>query len=161
MDKDIGDNSLSSLFVHAEGASDQLTVVGEIGERWGVEIGLPAGVTRETVSEVEDEAPNMPSYIRGLTSYSADDGIVVGWAEGHEPDPQHIALVIQAWTKALFDLHAVDVRVVFAPPAGESAVLTEMRERATASRLYRDAAHQDQLESVTPDHENVIPREDK
>jgi hypothetical protein len=139
MDKDIGDNSHSSLLVRAEGASDALVVDGEIGERWGVEIGLPADVTLDTVAEIEREVAIMPSYIRGLTSYAVDDGIVLGWPEGQEPDPRTIAVVIQAWTKALFDLHAADVRIVFAPATGDSAVLTDMRARATAARLYRDA----------------------
>jgi hypothetical protein len=139
MDKDIGDNTVSALLILAEGASDELVVEGEIGERWGVEIGLPADVTLGTIAEIEREVAIMPSYIRGLTSYAEDDGIVLGWPEGHEPDPRHIAVVIQAWTKALFDLHAADVRIVFAPATGESEVLTEMRARATAARLYRDA----------------------
>jgi hypothetical protein len=151
MDKDIGDNSHSSLLILAEGASDDLGVEGEIGERWGVEIGLPAEVTLDTIAEIEREVAIMPSYIRGLTSYADVDGIVLGWPDGQEPDPHTVAVVIQGWTKALFDLHAADVRIVFAPATGESAVLTDMRARATAARLYRDAMRRQGSTATEPE----------
>ena len=140
IDEDIGDNALSSLIVFAGGDTDCATASGEIAERWAVEIGLPSDAEPELIDAVEREAALMPSYLRGIMSFAADDGIVVGWPLGHAPDPQHIAVVIWAWTKALFDLPTAEVRVVFAPQFGESIELTEMRARADALRMYRDAS---------------------
>jgi len=140
IDQDIGDNAQSSLIVFAGGDSDGATASGEIGERWAVEIGLPGDAGPVLIEAIEREAALMPSYLRGVMSFAREDGIVVGWPHGHGPDPQHIAIVFQAWTKALFDLPTTDVRVVFAPHIGESIELTEMRSRADALRMYRDAS---------------------
>jgi hypothetical protein len=143
VDQDIGDNALSSLLVHAEGEEDQAVASGEIGERWAVDIGLPADATLELIHAVEREAAVIPSFLRGITSYASSDGIVVGWPHGHAPEPQEIAVVIQAWTKALFDLPTASVQVIFGPPTGESEHLTELRERADTIRMYRDAMRSD------------------
>jgi hypothetical protein len=139
MDNDIGNNTLSSLTVHNEGTADQVRIEGELNERWAVEIGLPASVSLELIDEVERESALMPSFLHGITSYPDDDGIVIGWREGNDPDPYHLGVVIQSWTKALFDIPTADVRIVFAPSTGESTVLTDMRARSQALRLYRDA----------------------
>ena len=139
MDRNIGDNTSSSLTVHNESTSDKVVVVGEINERWAVEIGLSPTIELDQVVEIEREAPELPSFLHGITSYSYDDGIVVGWREGNTPDPRHLGIAIQAWSTALYDLPSVEVRIVFAPPTGESATLTEMRARGAALRLYRDA----------------------
>ena len=109
-----------SLIAFAGGDTDCATASGEIAERWAVEIGLPSDAGPELIDAVEHEAALMPSYLRGVMSFARDDGIVVGWPQGHAPDPQHIAVVIWAWTKALFDLPTAEVRVVFAPQFGES-----------------------------------------
>jgi hypothetical protein len=143
VDQDIGDNALSSLLVHARGEVDQAFVSGEIGERWAVEIGLPAEASLDMIQTVEREVVVMPSFLRGITSYASSDGMVVGWPHDHVPEPRDIAVVIQAWTKALFDLPIADVRIVFAPGTGESAELTLMRERADSIRMYRDAMRSD------------------
>ena len=139
MDSDIGNNALSSLTVHSEGNADRVRIEGELNERWAVEIGLPESVGPDLVDEVERESALMPSFLHGITSYADDDGIVIGWREGNDPDPNHLGVAIQAWTKALFDIPTAEVRIVFAPPTGESTVLTEMRARSQALRLYRDA----------------------
>jgi hypothetical protein len=139
VDLDIGDNALSSLLVHANGGNDRAVALGEVGERWAVTIGLPANASLELIRKVEREAAVMPSFLRGVTSYASSGGIVVGWPHGHAPEPEQIAVVFQAWTKALFDLPNADVQIVFAPDSGESAALTEMRERADAIQMYRDA----------------------
>lgn len=139
VDQDIGDNSSSSLTVHNESDMDQVLVTGELNERWAVEICLPPAVSLDQITEIEREAPGMPSFLHGVASYSYDDGIVVGWRQGHSPNPRHLGTAIQVWTKTLFDLPTADVRIVFAPAAGESATLTEMRARSTSLRLYRDA----------------------
>jgi len=152
VDQDIGDNALSSLLVRGEGDEDRAVASGDIGERWAVEIGLPADATLELIHAVEREVAVIPSFLRGITSYASSDGIVVGWPHGHAPEPQEIAVVIQAWTKALFDLPTASVRVIFAPPTGESEHLTELRERADTIRMYRDAMRSDadpSSESIT------------
>jgi len=154
IDQDIGDNALSSLHVHGRGEADQAIASGEIGERWAVEIGLPADTSLELIQSVEREAVLMPSFLCGITSYPTSDGIVVGWPHDHAPEPREIAVVIQAWTKALFDFPTAEVRVVFAPVTGESAELTLMRERADTIRMYRDAMRADANPSSESTREN-------
>jgi hypothetical protein len=136
MDKNIGDNALSSLAVYAGGRVDQFIVSGEIGERWAVEVGLPDNYPDDALDPITSEIARMPAFMQGITSYLDDDGIVVGWRASLQPDPKHIGSVIHAWTKALFDLSLVDLRIVFAPASGEFPELAKMRERARS--LHRD-----------------------
>lgn len=139
VDQNIGDNSSSSLTVHQQGAADRVHVRGQLNERWAVEVGLDPGVALEQVREIEREVPAMPSFLPGITSYSFDEGIVVGWRRGNPPDPHQLGTVIHAWTKALFDLALADVRLVFAPSSGASDELADMRARSASLRMYRDA----------------------
>lgn len=139
MDQNIGDNSSSSLIVHNESAMDQVLVSGELNERWAVEVGLPASVGLEQITQIEQEIPAMPAFLHGVASYLDDDGIVVGWRHGYAPNPDHLGIAIHAWTKSLFDLPSAEVKIVFAPDSGESVTLNEMRARSTSLRLYRDA----------------------
>lgn len=150
-DNEIGNNALSSFIVHVEGEMNQVSVTGDPSERWGVEIGLSPTVGIERLPEIEAEIAGMPSYLDGVSSTLEDDGLVVGWAGNARPDPHDIGCVIRAWTMALFDIDLVDVRIVFAPARGRSAVLTNMRARAKAYRLYRDA-----VISGHPDPEQVV-----
>jgi hypothetical protein len=75
-----------------------------------------------------------------VTSSFDGQTLEVGWAAGGAPPVEQIGEALRVWTKALFDLEYADVRIVFAPPRGRSAVLTEMRARARAHRKYRDEA---------------------
>jgi hypothetical protein len=110
-----------------------------LSERWGVEVGLPKSTSFETLAEIELEIAAMPCFLRGVTSHFNGQALEVGWAAGQAPEVVQIGNSMRAWSKALFDLEFAEVRIVFAPPRGRAPVLTEMRARARAFRLYRDA----------------------
>ena len=139
LDWDMGDNSLSSFVVHNEGNQDGLTIIGELSERWGVEVGLPKSMSFEALAEIELDVAEMPSFLRGVTSRFAGQALEVGWVAGQAPEVEQIGNSMRVWSKALFDLEFADVRIFFAPPRGRAPVLTDMRARARAFRLYRDA----------------------
>ena len=139
MDWDMGDNSLSSFVVHNEGEGDDLTIKGEVGERWGVAIGLPTSTSFDALARLEPEIAAMPSFLVGVTSFFDGKALEVGWAAGDAPEIEHIGQAMRVWSKALFDLAFAEVRIFFAPPRGRAPVLTDMRARARSFRLYRDA----------------------
>jgi hypothetical protein len=153
----IGDNALSSLAVHTEGEGNQVLVTGALSDRWGVEVGLPDSTPIAALDEIEAEIARMPSFMRGQSSALDDDGIVLGWRTGIEPDPRKIGLVIQAWTRALFDVEFADVRIAFGPPHGRSALLTEMRSRARAYRLLRDQVREERPDPLQVDSGYQLP----
>ncbi len=137
--------------VHTEGEQDGVSIVGVPSERWGVEVGLGPDVSYDRLAEIEAEIARFPAFIGGCESELKDEAIVLGWSGDDPPDAQAIGTAIHAWTSALFDLDLVDVRIVFAPSRGRSAVLTDMRARARAFRLYRDA-----VIAGHPDPESVV-----
>lgn len=136
-----GDNALSSFVVHPKGERDGVSVIGKASERWAVEIGLDPQVEFGLLTSIEEEIALMPSFLGGCNSELRDGAIVLGWSGSGVPDPHAIAVTIHAWTRALFDLDLVDVRIVFAPSRGRSAILTDMRARAKVFRLYRNAVN--------------------
>ena len=143
LDWDMGDNSLSSFVVHNAGERDAVSISGEVSERWGVRVGLPSSTPIESVAEIEREVATMPSFLTGVTSMFDGQALEVGWAAGEAPKVQQLGESIRVWTKALFDVDAVDVRIVFAPARGRAAVLTEMRAWARDFRSHRDAVTAD------------------
>jgi hypothetical protein len=150
LDWDMGDNSLSSFLVHNEGSGDGVAVTGEMSERWAVDVGLPPSTPLESLPEIELEVAAMPCFLSGVTSLFDGQALEVGWAVGEAPEIEQIGECIQVWTKVLFDMHAVDVRIVFATPRGRSPVLTAMRARARAFRASRDASISDRANVLAP-----------
>lgn len=140
LDWDMGDNSHSSFLVHNLGEVDGLTITGDVSERWGVDVGLPRATPLDALAEIEREVAVMPSFLRGVTSEFNGQTLEVGWRAGEAPAIEDIGQAIWVWTKSLYDLEFADVRIVFAPADGRAPVLTEMRKRALAFRLQRDAA---------------------
>jgi hypothetical protein len=147
-DHTIGNNALSSLLVHTDGDREGVRVDGMPSDRWAVEVGLPPETSPSVLDEIEREVALMPSFMRGLSSALDDDGIVLGWREGGEPDAGEIGRVIQAWTQALFDLEYADVLIVFGPPHGPSDALTQMRGRADRLRGARLDSARAQMRST-------------
>lgn len=139
LDWDMGDNALSSFVVHNEGERDGVEVTGEVSERWGVTVGLPRSTSFEELINIETEVALMPSFLPGISSWFDGQALEVGWAFGESPEIEHIGECIRVWTMTLFDLEMADVRIVFAPARGRSVLLTTMRSRARAFRLYRTA----------------------
>lgn len=139
LDWDMGDNTLSSFIVHNEGLTDGVSISGERSERWGVSVGLPPLTRAESLAEIEREVAMMPSFLSGVSSSMDGHALEVGWAAGRAPAIERIGESMRVWTKALFDLDAVDVRIVFAPTRGMSAKLTAMRARARSLRLQRES----------------------
>jgi hypothetical protein len=138
LDWDMGDSTLSSFVVHNQGVRDGVTVDGDVGERWAVTVGLPSSTSYASLSGIELQVASMPSFLSGVTSRFDGQALVVGWAAGEAPDIEQIGEAMRVWTKALYDLDLVDVRIVFAPPVGRSAELTKMRSWARSFRLHRD-----------------------
>jgi hypothetical protein len=139
-DRWIGGNSLSSFLVHDEPESDGVEVTGEIGPRWGVEIGIAGpGVTPRTTAEMEECVWSMPAFLDGVSTRRDPHSLVAGWRQDDPVKTGQLAHVLYAWTKALFDLDTVQVRAVFAVP-GEAEALVAMRERAAQYRAKRSAA---------------------
>ncbi len=134
-----GDNALSSFVVHNEGEADRSSIVGDPSPRWAVEVGLPDTVPTADLVAIEPQIAAMPGFLSNVQSRMDDDALILEWSGTATPSPGEIAQAIRAWAMAFFDLPYVDVRLVFAPSRGRSAVLTEMRARARAFRLYRDA----------------------
>lgn len=137
----IGGNPQSSFVVHHEGERDGVRVTGALSPRFGLEVGLRGpGITLERTAEIEELAAVIPSFLDGVTSRFDGHSLEIGWQDGAQPDPEEIGQVLRAWLKALYDAEIVDVRLAFAPPRGRSALLTEMRARASAFRDIRAAA---------------------
>jgi len=140
----IGANPLSSFVLHHEGERDGISVTGEPSQRLGLEIGVrgPALGLAETIG-LEASAATYPPFLDGVTSRLEGHSLEIGWAGKAKPDPPAIGHVLRAWLMALDVVDLVDVRLVFAPPTGRSAVLTDMRARAAAFREYRAEALRD------------------
>ena len=137
----IGGSGQSSFVLHNEGEKDGVKVVGDFGERVGIEIGVYAkGLTAEDTEALERETAVIPSFLNGVSSRPTGDALEIGWRHDARPSAQEIGEVFRAWLKALYDVERVDVRIAFAPPRGRSALLTEMRARAQAIRQRRFAA---------------------
>jgi hypothetical protein len=136
----IGGNPLSSFVVHNEPERDDVTVTGELSERIGIEIGVAGPeITVEATKVIEDLAATFPSFVDGITSARSDHSLAIGWREGDSPQPLIIGEAFRTWLKALCGASIVDVRIAFASERGASALLTDIRARASAFRRYRDA----------------------
>ncbi len=137
----IGGNPQSLFIVHHEGERDGVRVIGSLAPRFGLEVGLRGpGITLERTAEIESQAAVIPSFLAGVTSQLAGHSLEIGWQDSAKPEPEAIGEVLRAWLKAFYDAEIVDVRLAFAPPRGRSALLTEMRARASAYREIRAAA---------------------
>ena len=153
----IGGNPLSSFVLHHEGERDGITVVGDVSQRVGIEVGLQgAAITIEATEAIEREAAIVPSFLDGVTSRLSGHSLEIGWSEGAAPSPTVLGETFRVWLKALYGATLVDVRIAFAPPRGRSAFLTEMRARAQAFRRIRAATiagHPDPLAVLDSGHD--------
>lgn len=134
-----GDDALSSFVLTNEGKRDGVTITGQVSERWGVEIGLREDVPMSGLPAIESTVGEIPSFLGGNSSSFDGTSIIVAWARPITVSAEDVGRAIHGWTRALFDLDLVDVRIVFAPSRSRSARLTDMRSRAREYRLYRDA----------------------
>lgn len=138
----IGGDSLSSYVLHHEGERDGVRVTGEPSSRFAVEVGVRgAGIGLAETAALEASAAEYAGFLAGVTS-GLDErghGLLIGWAAGMQPSPTAIGGALRAWLIALDSVHLVDVRIVFAPAAGRSARLADMRARATAFTQHRAA----------------------
>jgi hypothetical protein len=136
----IGGTARSSFVVHNEPKRDGITISGELSERVGIELGVSGnGITAESTAEIELFASHVPAFLDGISSVLSEHSLTIGWREGDSPDPFDIAEAFRTWLKALLGASIVDVRIAFAPNTGRSALLSEMRARATAFREKRDS----------------------
>lgn len=136
----IGGNPLSSFVVHAEGERDGVTVIGTFGPRVAIEVGVKdASIDAAGTVALERDVASFPGFLDGVVSRTEGHSLVIGWQEGGQPSAHDLGEVIRAWLKALYQVRLVDVRIAFAPPKGRSALLTDMRARASAYTAYRAA----------------------
>jgi hypothetical protein len=134
----VGDNSLSSFVLHNEGERDGVTITGEPGDRFGVEIGIRGDDIDLALSRlVEADAARMPGFLPGVTSEPDGTSIRVGLSEGVSFDPEATAAVWAAWLREVWGATLVDIRIAFAPDHGRSALLVDMRTRAREYRAWR------------------------
>ncbi len=137
----IGGNPLSSFVLHHEGERDGVSVVGEFGDRLGIEIGVRgAGIDLPETAALERFAAAYPAFLDGVISREEGHSLEIGWRDGARPTAELIGEAMRAWLKALDGVELVDVRIGFAPPHGRSAYLTDMRARAAAFKELRAAA---------------------
>jgi hypothetical protein len=137
----VGRDVLSSFFLHHEAVRDGVSVVGELDDRVGIEIGVrAAGVGIEATERLEREAALIPSYLSGVASRFEGGSLEIGWRRDARPTADEVGAVLHVWLKALFGFDLVDVRLAFAPSRGRSARLAEMRTRARAYKQERDRA---------------------
>lgn len=136
----IGGNSLSSFVLHNEPERDGVTITGERSARFGLEIGVSGDqVTLESTAAIEREALAIPAFLDGVSSGMVGHALEIGWGAGTGPSAETVAALFDVWLRALWRIETVDLRLVFAPPQGRSAVLTDMRARAAEFKRYRDA----------------------
>lgn len=136
----MGGDPLSSYVLHPEGERDGVRVTGEPSGRLAIEVGVRgAGVGLPESAALEALAAAYPGFLDGVESREDEQGhgLVIGWAEGRRPEGTEVGEAIRAWLRALDGIDLVDVRLVFAPAAGRSARLTDMRARAAAFKEYR------------------------
>ena len=146
----LGGNPLSSFVLHAEGERDGVTVIGAPSVRVGLEIGVRGpGIDLERTVALERAAASYPGFLDGVSSRLEGHSLEIEWAAAAEPSPSDLGETLRAWLMALDGADLVDVRLVFAPPVGRSAVLTEMRARAAAFKEYRLATLDRHHESLT------------
>jgi len=137
----IGGNSLSSFVLHHEAERDGVSVVGSPSARFGLEVGVGgAGVGLAETAALERAAATYPGFLDGVAAREEGHSLEIGWRDGSQPEPRVWGEAVRVWLKALDGVDAVDVRIVFAPAEGRSAVLTDMRARAAAFKELRDAA---------------------
>jgi hypothetical protein len=138
--REAGANSLSSFILHPEGERDGVTISGEPGDRFGIEIGLLGpGIDLAASRVIELDAARMPGFLPGVTSELAGTSLRVGLGPGTVLDPHALGAVWQAWLREIWGAVLVDVRIAFAPDHGRSALLVDMRTRAQQYRAYRDS----------------------
>lgn len=138
----IGGDPLSSFVLHHEGEADGVRVTGQPSARLGIEVGVRGpGVGLAESARLEAAAAEYPGFLAGVSSHADDrgHGLRIEWETGAQPSPAAIGGAIRAWLLALDGIDLVDVRIVFAPPTGRSARLTDMRARAAAFKEYRTA----------------------
>jgi hypothetical protein len=137
----IGGDARSSYILHNAGERDHVAVIGEIGERVAIEIGVRGqDVTQQDIEILERQAAIIPSFLNGVTSRLSGSALEIGWRRDVTPDAKEIADVFAVWLKALYGVDLVDVRVAFAPASGRSALLAAMKARARAIRRDRHTA---------------------
>ncbi len=140
-----GGNSLSSFVLHSEGEVDGVRVAGTPSERMAIEVGVQGeGLDLGASLLLEDDAARIPGFLDGVSSARSGNTLTIGWAEGQQPDPEVLGRLWQTWLKAIWGATLVDVRLAFAPDHGRSALLVDMRTRASQYRAYR-------TETLAPD----------
>ena len=144
----VGGNPLSSFVLHNEAEGDEVRVTGTFGPRLAIEVGVRrSGLDLPATSALEAAAATYPGFLSGVTSRFEGHSLEIGWADGARPTAEEVGEAIRSWLKALDGVASADVHIAFAPPAGRSALLTDMRARAAAYRELRDAAIRDSPES--------------
>lgn len=137
----IGGNPLSSFVLHHEAERDAVRVTGAFGPRLAIEIGvLGHAIDLTAILALEQSAATYVGFLSGVMSRIEGHSLQICWAEGAQPSAEEIGEAFRAWLKALDRVDSVDVHIAFAPPAGRSALLTDMRARAAAYKELRASA---------------------
>lgn len=139
VDARIGGDAQSTYVLHNGGRHDRVDVVGTLGERVGIEIGVRgAGITVKSTIELERRAASIPSFLNGVTSRLVDGSLEIGWRSDAPPTGEEIGEAFRVWLKALHGVELVEVRLVFAPDGERSDPLADLSARAEAYRRRRE-----------------------